>query len=182
MKKQIIGLLSVFTIILFAASCSSDPDSYENLLEDEKASIANYISRNGINVITDIPANNVWGANDYYLTPNGVYLHIENPGLTDSAAVYSGQVVIYRYYKKTLDVPTDTIERKWTATESPYPLSLRYNTVDLSTQCAAFHEAIKYMKYDGSYAKLIVPSKQGNTADANEVKAYAYDFRILLGD
>lgn len=180
MKKQFLKFLTLSLLVVLTVSCSSDPDSYENLLADEKESIANYISRNGINVVNQLPADGAWGANDYYLTPNGVYIHIVDAGETDSAAVYSGQLVFARYYKITLDVVPDTITRLWTATESSDPDNFTYNNTDEAF--TGFHDAVKYMKYNNSVAKLIVPSKQGTSEDATNVKAYAYDFKIKLGD
>lgn len=180
MKKQIFGLLSALLLVLLAASCSSDPDSYENLLSDEKDLISSYISRNGINVVSTLPADGAWGPNDYYLTPNGVYVHIVESGDVNSTPVYSGQLVIARYYQMTLAAVPDTVFRLWTTIESPYPFEFKYaNTSEASV---GFHEAVKYMKYDGASAKLIVPSKQGTSADANSVIPYAYDLKIKLGD
>lgn len=182
MKKQILALCSLLTLVLLA-SCSSDPDSYENLLADEKDAMSSYISRNGINVIKDLPANNIWGPNDYYKTPNGVYIHVVDTG-DYGTEVYDQQLIIARYYKISLDINPDTLVRSWTTLESPYPTTFNYNKTFSSTSelSQAFHEAVGVMKRNNSSAKLIVPSKMGDSDAQTAVKPYAYDFKIKLGD
>jgi len=183
--KKIFSFIFIFIAILIVfSSCSSDSSSYANLLKAEKSSIAGYISRNNINVISKVPTNNVWGDKDYLLTSTGLYIHIVNRGDTAAVAdtVVSEGLIIARYYKITLDAIPDTIIKNWTAADYPYPLEFNYKVSSASTVPTAFHEAVKYMKYSNAVAKIIVPSKLGTTTDVNNVIPYFYDLKIKLGD
>lgn len=161
-------------------SCNSDPDSYENLLADQKEAISKFIKRNNINVISSIPEDNIWGENDYYLTSSGLYIHIVDTGsvATDTVAAY--QLVLARYNKITLDADPDTIVRYWDPIDAPYPLEFLYGVSDETID--AFQYATKYMDRNNSVAKLIVPSKLGSDDDVDAVTAYYYDFKISFTD
>lgn len=176
--------LFLFVLALGAilASCNSDPDSYENLLADEKESISKFIKRNNINVISSLPDD--WGTvgeNDYYLDGNGLYIHIVDTGAVgDTVNVAAYQLVLARYNKITLDSEPDTIIRYWDPIDAPYPLEFLYAVSDETID--AFQLATKYMKKSNSVAKLIVPSKLGTEEDVNAVIAYYYDFKISFTD
>ncbi|MDR3705774.1 MAG: DUF4827 family protein [Paludibacteraceae bacterium] len=182
MKKIFSFIFSLIAVLVTFVSCSSDSSSYENLLKAEKSSISSYISRNNINVISSAPTNNVWGDKDYLLTSTGLYIHIVDTGEVSSATVISGQLIISRYNKITLDAVPDTIIKDWTSADYPYPLEFNYKVSSLTTVPTAFHEAVKYMKHNNAVAKLIVPSKLGTTTDVNNVIPYFYDLKIKLGD
>jgi hypothetical protein len=161
-------------------ACSTDPSSYENLSKEEKSSIANYIARNNIKVISKVPTNNIWAENEYLRTSNGLYIHIVDTGNALPDTVVSGQLVISRYRKISLDAEPDTVKSFWTTAESPYPYEFSYNVS--GEAFTGFQEAVSIMKRNNSVAKIIVPSKIGTSDDLDAVKAYAYDFKFILGD
>ncbi len=177
MRKFLFPLMLV--LVTLVTSCNSDPDSYENLLADEKESISKFIDRNNINVISSLPEDNVWGENDYYRESNGMYIHIVDTGDVDTVVSY--QTILARYNKISLDATPDTLVRFWDPIDAPYPYEFKYN-VDDGITCDAFHLAIKYMKHNNSVAKIIVPSKLGTDDDVDAVTAYYYDFKIMFTD
>ncbi len=178
--KQLI-LISFLSI--FLVGCSSDSD-YASMLKDEENAISNYIYRNNIQVISTVPADGVWGENDYLLTSSGLYFHLVDPGeeagTGDGTSLYDGQTIIPRYYKITLDAQPDTIYRNWTPTDYPYSEGFQYNVSGETT--AAFQEAVSLMKNHNSVAELIVPSKLGDQTDIDAVIPYAYTLKIKLAD
>ena len=178
----------IFPLVLFLgavlASCSSDPDSYENLLADQKEAISKFIDRNNIDVRSHEPEDwSVVGENVYYKTADGLYIHLVDTGDVggDSDIVQNYQLIIARYNKITLDVVPDTIVRYWNSIDAPYPYEFNYLVGDGETS-DAFHAAVSIMKRNNAVAKLIVPSKLGTDEDEDAVKAYYYDFKIQLGD
>ncbi len=174
-------LISFLSILLIA--CSSDSD-YASMLEDEEKAISAYIFRNNIRVISSLPADDVWGENDYYKTSSGLYFHLvdpgEAPGTGDGTELFDGLTIIPRYYKITLDVQPDTVYRNWSTVDYPYSEGFQYNVSGEITP--AFQEAVSLMKNHNSVAKLIVPSKLGDQTDINAVIPYAYTLKIKLAD
>ncbi len=180
MKKLLFILNIAIFAGLFSACTSDDSKAYADLIDDEKEAISDYISRNNIEVISQAPANGIWGANQYLLTGSGLYIHIDSIGDADTPALTTGKLIIARYNKITLNIEPDTVYRNWTPADYPYPTEFYYGTsTDVSY---AFQEAVSIMKNNNSQAKLIVPSKIGSTEDINNVIPYAYDFKIKIGD
>jgi len=178
MKHLLFQLLFLATIISFS-SCSSD-ETYEDLLNAEKELISNYIEQNNINVIETLPTNNNWGANDYYKTSDGFYIHIVDTGEI-GAEVKTGQKVMARYYKISLQTPPDTVRRNWTTSESAYPEEIVFDLItENPIPSKGIQKAISIMKRHNSAAKIIVPSKLGTTEDKDAVIPYFYDLKIKL--
>lgn len=173
--KRIFFLISITLLSsIIISSCSSTP-TYAELLNSEKVVIAAYIKDQKINVIKKLPTNNIWGANDYYLSDTGLYFHLISPGVgTDSVEL--GNTVVPRYKQYTLTAVSDTISN-WSTIDSPYPVSFTYGLTTASS-CVAFQEAATYMKHNESEAKIIVPSKLGFNADMLSVTPYGYDIKI----
>lgn len=170
-SKILLGLICLSLVI---TSCS-DSTTYAEQLKAESELIADYIKRNNITVVTEEPK--VWGDNVYLLTESGLYFHLINVGDTAVPAevLDTNDLVVPRFYQYTLDVKADTVSN-WNTVDYAYPTTFNY--LDDSQACAAWHEAVSYMKYNNSRAKFIVKSKLGFD-DANEsVTPYIYDMKI----
>ncbi|MDD3320729.1 MAG: DUF4827 family protein [Paludibacter sp.] len=155
--KKIIYLISIaffFTIIL--SSCNDT--TYATELKNEKILIKDFIKRQGITIIKTVPPDStIWNKNEYYLTSDGLYINIVDPG-TGTDTIETNDIVVPRYLQYTLEAEADTISN-WTTIDANYPLDFNYNDENDENACTAFHEAISYMKRNGSIARLIVPSK-----------------------
>jgi len=171
------SILSLFALlaICFATSCS-DTVTYAEQLAAEKKIIKEYIQRENINVLSKSPK--VWGEKDYVLTSNGLYYHLVDSGDT-SYEVDTNDVVIPRYLEYTLTLPTDTTTNNTSATQYPFPSTYVYK-MSTSALCTAFREAVDSMKYSGSHAILIIPSKIGFYTSSDDVIPYAYDLKLKI--
>ena len=174
--KRIAYLIS-FTLLtsIIISSCSSTP-TYAELRQSEKTLIADYISRKNINIIPNVPANNVWGKNDYVLTPKGMYFHLESRGVGSDSLELSNTVVP-RYKQYTLNEVSDTISY-WSTTDYAYTTNFVFGTSSLP--CVAFQEAASFMKRNESVAEIIVPSVIGFNENMLTVTPLGYHLRIQI--
>jgi len=180
--KRISILISLTIIVsLIISSCSSTA-TYAQELQLERTAIQNYIKREGINVISSLPAKNTkWGDKDYLLTSDGLYFHLVDTGYI----AYKGDTleqndkVVARYCEFTLNVPSDTTFNSLSVLENAFPSTFHYGVTGES--CTAFQEAVYYMKRNGSSAKLIIPSKIGFYAsDTQAATPYGYILNIKI--
>ncbi len=168
-------LVSLFFVTMMV-SCD-DTNSYAAKSAKEKALIADFIKRNNINVLSQIPIDGNWKDNDYLLTTSGLYYHQVSPITNgDSIAITSKSLFYPRYVESTLDNPQKVEASHWTVTDDPNPLSfqLGIDTINM----AAFHIAARLMKYNDAEAIIIVPSKIG----FKNSMAYSipYQYRIKI--
>ncbi len=176
MKKILYSLL---TLVVGALVMSCASNTYADALEKEKELVADYIKREKINVLPEIPEDGVWGEKDYVEIDDYLYFHLSNVGDTASHdSLEVGMNVNLRYRRYTLDVYADTVSY-WTTMEAPTPISFRYGTSSSAT-CSGWLKALPYMKYSGSEAKIICPSKMGFSEEQSSVTPYGYDLKIQL--
>lgn len=176
--KRIFSLVILSTSLIFLIVSCAGSDTYEKQLEAEKELVSDFIKRNNINVITTLPANNSWGPNDYYKTDDDFYIHIVDTGEINTQVI-SGQLVLARYIKSTLDANPEIVINKWTTSDSPYPEDITYNLSSKSPS-PGFQLAISIMKRHNSEATFILPSKLGTSVDADAVIPYFYHAKIQL--
>ena len=169
-KHLIISLLSIV-----ALTACSDSTSYSNQLEAEEKLIDNFISRQGITVVDEEPAQ--WGEKVYWRIPDydNFYFHLVSPGDTASAEVETNDLINLRY---TLEAYADTL-RAWNTDDSAYPIQFKYWTSD-DNACTGWQVAVKYMKHSGAQCKIICPSKLGFDSENSSVIPYGYDMKIQI--
>ena len=174
--------LIYFSIVIFFAGvlCSCGSRSYANQLQEERNLIKDYIKREKINIITEEPQDGVWGEKDYLEIDDNLYFHLSDAGETDGDTVRDLSVIVMRYRRYSLNAYADTLSY-WTTSDAGEPLSFQYNTA-ASTTCTAWYEAIRYMKYQNSEAKIICPSKLGFQDDETltNVTPYGYDLKMQI--
>lgn len=173
--KKLIFLSAMAVAVAVCTSCSNS--SYANELKAEKELIAEYIKRENINIIYELPADSLWGEKDYLEIDDNLYFHLVNPGTGTDTVEYKDRILI-RYKRYTLEVYADTVDY-WTTNELAYPTEFEY-MVSSDYACTAWHEAVSYMKRDQSEAKIIVPSKLGFDDDNSSVIPYGYDIKIRI--
>lgn len=170
MKKLLLLILP----IVMLSSCNST--SYSSKRDAEDKLIADFIKRQGINVLYEIPADSAWGEKDYYLIEKtGLYFHLSEVGDT-STMISAGDKVLVRYIAYTLNANADTA-RYMTTAEQAYPTEFLY-LYDYTTAPVGWHTAIGLMKHSGASCKIICPSKQGFDADQSTVTPRGYDLTI----
>ena len=175
MKKTILMLL--IGMGLMTAGCTSN--TYSRLRDKEDKLIANYISRNGLQIIEEEPAeNHQWGEKEYYKVKgyDNLYFHLISRGDTVSIdtvrhdtvdmKIVANDLIIMRYKRFDLTENPDTLDY-WTTLEQAYPTEFHYyNTTEC--ECVAWHLAV------------IVPSKLGFSTGQNSVTPYVYILKIKV--
>ena len=176
--KRILPILTALLLTVLTA-CDNSDSIYSNLLQKEKNLINAYVKRNGINILKETPE--TWGANDYLELDDYLYYHPVQQGDTASEAVTSGDIVLIRYRKYTLNEEADTLSY-WTTNDSAEPVEFTYGSTvsNSSVMCSGWLMAIQKMKYSNAECKLICPSKMGMKADGTSVTPYGYDLKIVI--
>ncbi len=172
--------LKLFTVIIFIStilSSCTDSTTYADELSAEKLLIADYIKRQNIKVVSTLPTVYPWPDNVYFLSKTGLYFRLTNKGDfgANKDSVENNDLVIPRYIKYTLGVKSDTTFNMTTLDE---PFTSNFNFNDLTQACQGWHEAVSYMKWNNSEAKIIVKSKLDFGVDARPATPYCYDMKI----
>ncbi|OIP82941.1 MAG: hypothetical protein AUK44_06735 [Porphyromonadaceae bacterium CG2_30_38_12] len=171
--------LSIIIILGFAA-CTSSNVTYAKQLKDEQQLIADFIAREKIQVVTTMPTTYPWPDKLYYKSYSGLYFHLKNQGdITSTDSVELNDLVSMRYIQYTLTTNPDTT-RYMNTLDRPYPTTFNFYDATQTAACKGWQEAISYMKYSNSEAKLIVFSKLGFQADETSVTPYGYDIDIKI--
>ncbi|MGC3979098.1 MAG: DUF4827 family protein [Paludibacteraceae bacterium] len=174
MKK--ISILLSFSLLLLGFFACSKTKTYSELQDEEQALIADYIKRHNITVVTTMPEIGKWKENQYYKSSSGLYYHLVSPGdYTGTDTVKLKSTIAFRNREYTLDNPSDTIMNNWTTIDYPDPFSLIYG---YTTSYVGIQEAMTYMKYYESQAKIIVPHNLSTSSYLQSVTPIAYDLRI----
>lgn len=173
---RITAFLSIIMLVLTA--CNKDDMTYAEELKAEKELIADFISRQNIQVVTTMPTG-TWPDNVYYKSKTGLYFRLTNPGdVASPDSAEAGDLIVPRFIQYTLVAnQPDTISNLNTI-DSPYPLSFTY--LNSAQACLGWHEAVGYMKKNNSEAKIIVYSKLGFTQYADPATPIGYDIKIKI--
>lgn len=187
MKKTIafLALTIAFSALVFTA-CDDNEYVYSNQLNKERKIIADYIKREGINILKERPADGKWGEKDY-IEVDGydyLYFHLISPGDASQDTVRNGDKVALRYKCYTLDEYADTIDNRWSTTSAAYPVEFRYGASD-ATIAAAWEIAVKEMYFTDAECRIICPSKLDIARDEDkdnrqDVVPYGYDIKIKI--
>ena len=177
---------------MIAVSCSNN--TYSRLRAQEDKLIANYISRNNLEIVTTEPSDDhVWGEKEYYKVAgvDNFYFHLISRGDsvrydtisatridTISQKIISNDLIVTRYKRFGLTENADTISY-WTTLDRAYPVEFHYGNTS-ECDAVAWHLAIKQMKYTDSQCEIIVPSKLGFSNDQETVTPYVYILKIKV--
>ena len=190
MKRIVLGILTM--LVILTTACTNN--TYSHLRDQEDRLIANYISRNNLEIVNEEPAvDHVWGEKEYYKVKgyDNFYFHLITRGdsvYVDSISptqkdtvdlkIVSNDVIIVRYRQFGLTENADTLSY-WTTLEQAYPYEFHYgNTSDC--ECVAWHLAVQLMKYPDSQCEIIVPSKMGFSSEQSSVTPYVYQLKIKV--
>jgi hypothetical protein len=161
-----------------AYSCNSN--IYSEQLKKERELIENYIGHQQIVVVDTLPSDEAWSDNVYYRVPDydNFYIHMVEKGDTTQAEIESGETVLLRFRRYTLDENPDTLYY-WTTMDGPDPVKFDY-LVQSKEACAGWQAALKYMKYTDAQYKIICPSKMGFSEENAAVTPYGYDLKMKI--
>ncbi|MDD2284155.1 MAG: DUF4827 family protein [Paludibacter sp.] len=179
MKHLHINFFFALVVTLIFVACKDDNVTYAEELKAEQELIDDFISRQNILLVTEMPATVPWPDKVFYHNKKtGLYYRLTNRGdFYTKDSVLPGDIINTRYDQYTLDVKSDTISYHSTVNLT-YPLKFRY--MDYSQACKAWHEAVGYMKYNNAEAQLIIPSKIGFSTFSRPATPIAYDIKIRI--
>ena len=100
--KQIL-FLSLIALAIIGTSCN-DYESVQEKLRKEKKVINAYIDRNDIKVIKEYPADGVFGENEYFRTPDGLYINVVDSGNGRRVTPYVDEVQVR--FETVIDLKT----------------------------------------------------------------------------
>lgn len=174
MKTRIVYIL----FIVLACIACQNKNVYSDLLKAEREKIDAYILREGITVVEEEPTE--WGEKVYWKVPDAdnFYFHLVSVGDVEQDSVESGETVLLRFKRYSLDVYGDTLYN-WTTLDNPEPIKLQY-LVNSQFSCTGWQLAIKYMKHTNAQCKIICPSKLGFEEENSSVIPYGYDIKIKI--
>ena len=168
--------LILASFVLFTG-CKDDNVTYAEELKAEQELIADFLSRQQIQVVTVMPEY-PWPDKVYFKSKSGLYFRLESQGdkhLGDS--VVPGDIIVTRFDQYTLGVKADTISYRSTI-DKDRPVEFKY--LDYTQASTAWHEAVGYMKFNNAEAKIIVPSKIGFSAYSRPATPIGYDMQIRI--
>lgn len=184
--------MSLVSLIIIASGCSSN--TYSRLRDQEDRLIANYISRNNLQILKEEPSiDHVWGEKEYYKVTgvDNFYFHLISRGDsvrydtisptkidTVDLEIIPNDLIVARYKKFGLTENADTLSY-WSTLDQSYPYEFHYTNLS-ECEATAWHLAIRLMKYPESVCEIIVPSKLGFNAEQSSVTPYAYILKIKV--
>ena len=192
MKRSL--LAGMVLLALLTTACNNS--TYSHLRDEEDKLIKNYISRNNLVILTEEPAkDHIWAEKEYYkmaITNYGeFYFHLLERGDSvriDSVSptkndtidleIVTGDMIVARYKQFDLSENPDTLSY-WTTLDQAYPFEFHFGNLN-ECESAAWHSAVRLMKYPNSQCQIIVPSKAGFANEQQYVTPYVYILKIKV--
>lgn len=168
MKRSFVFLM-VISMVMIAISCNKTKTYTEMLKANDKA-ISRFIDEEGLEILSDFPADTVFKPNQFVKLKSGAYLNIINRGNSERAVL--NKTIIYARFEvrglippdtatvNTLDNPDDAYA---TFTYGDYS-SFSSGSIEYSYISEAVGAPLEYVG-NGGRVKLIVPFKIGSQMD-----------------
>lgn len=184
--KKTTYILSILAIILAFSACKDETrypnERYSDLQKKEEKTIKEYIARNNIQIVEEIPE--TWGTNTYYKTPSGLYFHLVEKGDENVSLSTSNKSIVYIWtIEHELDEQKTILSKKWEPADTfdGQPTKIRYGDSYYNTVYGSgLYEAIGLMKNKNSIAKIIVPSFLNTDKYGDISKAVGYELKITV--
>lgn len=174
--KPIPKTILIAALAVLLAACES-ANNYSKQLESERKQIDAWFARNGYSVQTECPADSAFVIGQWYrIEDDGIYFCIDSLGDT-SRSIQNGDRLNVRYKQSTLE-PNALVISYWTTLDSPRPLIITKGSSNNS--CSGWDEAFALMRYSGTIAQIIVPSKLGFSAATSAVVPYYYKLKMTF--
>jgi hypothetical protein len=172
MKKGFCVLTAICCVmnLLFAVSCGNKYPTYDELVTAEKKEIKRIIAEKNISVLTEYPANGVFGVNEFVELSSGIYLNVVDSGNGNRAKVSATTVLIraeLEYYSGDSVVKASFFSN--TSAPFEFKYGYAYNTVQAHAANAGYGdpyalffslglESVLSYVGEGAEVKLIVPA------------------------
>ncbi len=175
MKKK----LFILTIVLLALySCGSDTVSYSELQDKEQKNIKEYIKRNKIKIVKEMPQVDKWAENLYYKSESGLYFHLISKGDT-TIQVKNNSIISIRFLLSKIDKNNTLLIRNWDPQDFSTPEKLKISDLSYNPSFGiGVQEALRYMKNKQSEAIIIVESALNTNSYKNSVTPVKYQLKI----
>lgn len=178
MLKKISFIFGLTLALVAGLSSCNNTTTYAQQLDDEQALIQDFIDRHNIQIVSVMPTEYPWPDNVYFKSGSGLYFRLTNQGDTSSTYyLEENDKVVPRFIQYTLTAKPDTLSNMSTI---DFPYTTDFNYLDYTQVCTGWHEAVSYMKYNNSEAKMIVFSKLGFSDNKNNVVPMGYDMTIRI--
>ncbi len=163
-------------LVVSLIACESTRN-YSKQLESERKKIDAWFARNGYSLETNCPADSAFIVGQWYrLESDGICFCIDSIGDT-ARCVKSGDQLNIRYKQSLLDQNALVISY-WTTQDSPRPLTVTKGSS--SNSCTGWDDAFGLMRYSGTEAQVIVPSKLGFSDATTAVEPYYYKLSMEI--
>ena len=161
------SLFSCLILFVFFASCNRDVVTYAEQLEAEQKSIISFMDNNGYQIIDSIPKQVPWedqeGNKLFYLTEDGLYIHVADTGL-QAGNTRANTLVCVRYIECSMDGDTTYSNMNY-ATD---PVEIYFGSVSTGSSsssyfwgdCQAWHEPLNYVG-DLGHVMIVAPASIG---------------------
>lgn len=183
MKTKIfIAMLLGMSICL--SSCDKDRISYPKMKKEQRKAIDQFISSQGIEVLHKYPANGVFGEKQFYLTDEGVYIHVVDSGNGHRAQFRKTEVLMRfsgRNFFKQDTTRFEFFANRWEPFEFTYGRADMVQHQHSKARDAYYYffstgleTALKYVG-DRSTVRMIVPFDVGSEDQLNRGNPLYYD-------
>ena len=167
-------LLLIVTLFVTLYSCDNTKTPQEYLREEKKA-VDRFISRNDIRVLREYPADGVFQENEYFRTPDGLYIHVVDSGNGKRVRPMIDNVMVRfdHYLDVKKYVSGDTT--KYTLNYTGFPIEFRYGIPGSygSYACNGWAAPLTYVGEE-AVVNLIIPSALGASSDNSAYRAVFY--------
>ena len=194
MKKSFYLLVVVGSVLnlMFTVSCNDMP-TYEELKSAEQKVIRKILSEKNITVLSEFPADGVFGENEFFQLTSGIYLNVVDSGNGNRAVGYRTDVLVRMSGEYTDDYGLqefNTFGSGW------YPVEFKYGLASLAIQTNRYDpvystifgtgvESILAYVGDSSVVKLIVPGYSevnGGAGGSNMQNGNGYSYTPIYYD
>ena len=176
MKKGAIGVLLMVVVSCILFSCNSQK-SLQELLQEERKAIDRFIGMNDLKPLQNYPKDGVFKENEYFKTPEGLFLNVVDSGNGTRAKLLNDVAVRFDYLQYVKDAAAgDTTKSFSNPYFEPYSfvygISQTYSSYS-SPVCQAWVIPLSYVG-EGAVVNLIVPSKFGSYSDNSSITPVFY--------
>jgi len=159
MKRLPVLLLGSFLLVLSFMACDNS-ETYAEQLAMEKASIKKFMKDRGYRSTTTYPDTIPFPEGLFYLTPEGLYIHVIDTGTSIQSNIPKNTPYLIRFME--VDMKGDTLQQNiYNSTGNPYEIF--YDNLQAAISygdCKAWHQPLKYVG-DGGHIYIIVPTALG---------------------
>jgi len=179
MIQQLRVIVFLFFTVLIVNACKDEGITYAEELKAEKELIADFISRQNIQIVATMPTSFPWPDKVYFKSKTGLYFRLTDQGdIAATDSLEGGDIVVPRYIDYSLKANNPDTISNLTTVDALYPDSFDY--LNKAQACLGWHEAVGYMKKNNAQAKIIVYSKIGFSQYTKPATPRGYDISIKI--